>query len=280
MMYVFIIRFESAPPVFHNQLKVNGDIVSSEDFSLNNTHRAKTWRLLVKSLHCINLAVFLDTSCGGGGQFIRVIPNYCNSGAGILSPNWVVAMSCSLHEAEFDIDLLQEIHLTSNYHKLLRESDSVKRCQELDSEPVEESSGENHTSELSSQNIFSTPSKGKERERSIQSGLDVSPCSQRSTGSISKQLDFKNEGRVMSLSGCFRISGNRDDKLLPPAPTSTSIPLLEELNERSTLLSDQYIAAAQSIRNTGNWCDSSTYVYVCPSTDWTVQFFHLIVVVN
>ena len=130
LKFVICISFKTTVPRSFRDFQEKHD---SGCFPLNDSHRSKSWRVLVESVHCTGLAVLLTKPVGGdateqgsalNSPSVHVIPNYIHGDPHSVepSPNWAVALSCGLHEAEFDVDLLQEIHLTSNYNKLVQQT--------------------------------------------------------------------------------------------------------------------------------------------------------------
>lgn len=239
-VYMTSHRFKTAAPTKSREYK---EVRESGPFNLNCSNRSKSWRILINSVHCEGLAVFLCTpredeqdksSC------VRVIPHQgrsvgCESSIAEKCPNWAVALSCSLHEAEFDIDLLQEIHLTSNYGDLLN-SNCKSIADEITPELREPSVLEAVTDEFL--DPYSTPSRHVTYPELLSR---QSPYRRESSREMGMKLNFGNDNDQQVTPSFVTGRG----KIHPQSRLSA------KLTERSTLLSDQYTAAAQLIRNTG-----------------------------
>lgn len=198
--------------------------------------------MLIESVHGTGLAVVLSKQNSISDGRVHVIPNYKYSphnDSSAMSSNWAVALSCELHEAEFDIDLLQEIHLTSNYHKLIKKSVSQQPPQDQ-KQQLREAQQEDVDGKGVEGGGFSTPSRDKKTRMRRDEFLQQSP---------SAHQTMKNTGTVVHLDFDQPEQRREEGACVPSLAT--------ELSERSTLLSNQYISAAQAIRDTGD--SMSTY---------------------
>ena len=237
------------------------DQYDSGVFNLNDSHRSKSWRFLVDDVHSRSLKVVLSDASGTSGASVHVIPNYTSQGnklfqeneevidptvTAVSSDNWAVALSFSLYEAESDVDLLQEIHLTSNYYKVIQKS--------INQQPEKDRLGGTQVSAASSlddQFSLSTPccNTATANQQSI---LEQSPTSRR-TATGGMQLNFEDDVHMHVREHGDGVQQMKSSERIAPRRLSSSHSLLvTELSQRSTLLSDQYISAAQAIRNTGN----------------------------
>jgi hypothetical protein len=255
-MYFVNVSFDTAAPAVSSGFKAQHD---SGSFSLNDSYRSKSWRVLVESVHCTGLTVVLTKySCAEQNNdttrpCVHLVPNYTPGSKRFqesekVSFNWAVALSCSLYEAEFDIDLLQEIHLTSNYNKVLQRSVRQETADDAHSEDT----SVNQVLTVSVPGPYSTPSRGNDSCRLPV--LEQSPVSHKAMDSVGMQLDFDDsEHSHQDSEHTQLLNGSGSGGALHQRETDTSRqPLAAELSERSSLLSNQYISAAQIIRNTGN----------------------------
>ena len=205
-----------------NALKDMKKKTNSGVFTLNNSSRSKSWRIKVKSVHADSASVFVEKNIESGTHFFVIMPSneYCAVTTELY--NWTVALSFSLFEAEFDVDLLQEIHLTSNLSEVMRAN--------FDSSSLD-------TSETMVRKdrelIFSTPSQKVVPQLAVTMQSPMGKDAEKPTNCGTNEVNDDFSDVASARNGGSSIVRN------------------DYLSERISLLSAQYVSAATAIRDTG-----------------------------